>query len=269
MGQVTRRGLLRAGAGIAAGTALAGGPLQGFVALAAGAPRTQPDRNALGPVPDLRDGQVRLHLPEGFQYRSFHDTEVPGGVTLDDGTLLPGRHDGMAAFQSRRGNVVLVRNHEVNGPVAAAFGPGVPYDNRTGGGTTTIEVTRFGEVVKRVHEPQRHADELLRRPHAVGQLDHVRGDRQRPGRRRRLHGRLERDARAAARLAVRGAGEHRHDRRPVVAPADPQGRTLRPRGRRLRPARQPPVPDRGQLRLPVGAVPLSPADGPDAHRLPR
>jgi secreted PhoX family phosphatase len=146
MGQVTRRGLLRAGAGIAAGTALAGGPLQGFVALAAGAPRTRPDRRALGPVPDLRDGQVRLHLPVGFQYRSFHDTEAT--IMLDDGTTLPGRHDGMAAFQTRRGNVVLVRNHEVNGPVTAAFGPGVPYDNKTGGGTTTIEVTRFGEVVR-------------------------------------------------------------------------------------------------------------------------
>jgi secreted PhoX family phosphatase len=146
MGEVTRRGLLRAGAGIAAGTALAGGPLQGFVALAEGAPRQRPDHRALGPVPDRRDGKVRLHLPAGFEYRSFHDTEAP--VTLDDGTALPGRHDGMAAFQGRRGNVVLVRNHEVNGPVAAAFGPGTPYDAHTGGGTTTVEVTRFGEVVR-------------------------------------------------------------------------------------------------------------------------
>jgi secreted PhoX family phosphatase len=95
----------------------------------------------------MRDGQVRLWLPEGFQYRSFHDTEFP--VTLDDGTSpLPGRHDGMAAFAGPNGNVLLVRNHEVNGPVAAAFGPGTPYDTHAGGGTTTIEVTRFGEVVR-------------------------------------------------------------------------------------------------------------------------
>ena len=70
-------------------------------------------------IPDLRDGEVRLQLPEGFQYRSFHDTESP--VVLDDGTGLPGRHDGMAAFRGRNGNVVLVRNHEVNDP-GAPFG---------------------------------------------------------------------------------------------------------------------------------------------------
>ena len=57
--------------------------------------------------PDLRDGAVRLHLPEGFSYRSFHDTESP--VTLDDGTVLPGRHDGMAAFPGPR-NTVVWRN---------------------------------------------------------------------------------------------------------------------------------------------------------------
>ena len=63
--------------------------------------------------------------PEGFQYRSFHDTEFP--IVLDDGTVLPGRHDGMGAFPGPNGNVVLVRNHEVNNPVPA-FGPGAPYD---------------------------------------------------------------------------------------------------------------------------------------------
>ena len=101
---------------------------------------------ALGPVPDLRDGVVRLHLPAGFQYRSFHDTEQP--VTLDDGTVLPGRHDGMAAFRGSHGNVVLVRNHEVNGPVPAFGDAAKAYDPMTGGGTTTIEVTRYGEVVR-------------------------------------------------------------------------------------------------------------------------
>jgi secreted PhoX family phosphatase len=145
MERVTRRGLLRASAGIAAGAALAGGPFNGFIALAEGAPRQRPDRRSLRAIPDLRDGKVRLHLPDGFQYRSFHDTELT--VTLDDGTILPGRHDGMAAFRGRRGNVVLVRNHEVNNPTPA-FGPGEPYDEMTGGGTTTIEVTHRGEVIR-------------------------------------------------------------------------------------------------------------------------
>jgi secreted PhoX family phosphatase len=54
----------------------------------------------------------------------------------------------MGAFAGPNGNVWLVRNHEINGTVAAAFGPGAPYDSRTGGGTTTIEVTTRGEVVR-------------------------------------------------------------------------------------------------------------------------
>ena len=136
MDGVSRRALLRGGMGVAAGAALAAGPFSGFVALANGATRTRPDFRDLRPIADLRDGQVRLWLPEGFAYRSFHDTELT--VVLDDGTTLPGRHDGMAAFSRANGNVLLVRNHEVNNPVTAPFGPpGSAYDSRAGGGTTT------------------------------------------------------------------------------------------------------------------------------------
>jgi secreted PhoX family phosphatase len=130
--------------GAVAGVAAVGGPFQGFVALAGASTRRAPDFRNLRAVPDMRDGQVRLWLPEGFQYRSFHDTEFP--ETLDDGTTLPGRHDGMAAFAGPNGNVLLVRNHEINNP-GPFFGPGTPYDSMARSGTTTIEVTRFGEVV--------------------------------------------------------------------------------------------------------------------------
>ncbi len=138
---VDRRTFLQAAAATAGAAAL-GGPFQGFIAQAA---QAAPPTPTLGPIPDLRDGQVRLWLPPGFQYRSFHDTESP--VVLDDGTALPGRHDGMAAFRGKRGNVILVRNHEVNGP-GAAFGPGTPYDSAARGGTTTVEVTHHGEVLR-------------------------------------------------------------------------------------------------------------------------
>jgi hypothetical protein len=106
----------------------------------------------LGPVADLRDDKVRLHLPPGFSYRSFHDTDDPP-IILPDGTTLPGRHDGMAAFPAGDGNVWLVRNHEQNNPPTNqptpqnAFGPGVPYDAHGLGGTTTILVTPDGHVL--------------------------------------------------------------------------------------------------------------------------
>jgi secreted PhoX family phosphatase len=115
MSQIERRTFLK-GAATTAGIAILGGPFQGFVARAAGAVAGSDALVRLQPIPDLRDGQVRLHLPRGFQYRSFHDTEFP--VTLDDGTLLPGRHDGMGAFPASDGNIWLVRNHEINNPGA-------------------------------------------------------------------------------------------------------------------------------------------------------
>jgi uncharacterized protein len=142
---VRRRTLLKGGLA-AVGGAVLGGPFQGFATAGAlTGPDAMPGAADLVPIPDLRDGNVRLHLPAGFQYRSFHDTEFP--VALDDGTLLPGRHDGMAAFARGNGNCLLVRNHEVNNP-GPAFGPGTPYDAMAQGGTTTVEVTPFGEVVR-------------------------------------------------------------------------------------------------------------------------
>ncbi|MGH3452068.1 MAG: PhoX family protein [Haloechinothrix sp.] len=144
MVDIDRRSVLRA----TATSALLGGPFLGFVNRAAADDHaaTGPAFRELRPVPDLRDGTVRLWLPDGFEYRSFHDTEFP--VTLDDGTLLPGRHDGMAAFRGPGGNYLLVRNHEVNNPGPAFGDQNQAYDPQAQGGTTTVEVTRFGEVAR-------------------------------------------------------------------------------------------------------------------------
>ena len=60
-----------------------------------------------------------------------------GGV---DGTVLPGRHDGMGAFDAGNGNVLLVRNHEVNNPGPAFGNAAAAYDPMAQSGTTTIEV---------------------------------------------------------------------------------------------------------------------------------
>ncbi|HET6918905.1 MAG TPA: hypothetical protein VFI46_05500 [Jiangellaceae bacterium] len=158
-----------------------GGPFQGFAAASALAgPNAKPSAADLLPIPDLRDGNVRLHLPAGFRYRSFHDTKFP--VTLDDGTRLPGRHDGMAAFARGDGNFLLLRKHEENKPwrgvrprhAVRRDGAG-RHDHHRG------DAVRRGRTC--LHQPQRHDDELQRRPDAVGQLGQLRGDGQRPRRR--------------------------------------------------------------------------------------
>ena len=160
-----------------------------------------PDRfRVLGPVADLRDGVVRLHLP-GFQYRSFHDTDTaPDGIPndprppvfLDDGTRLPGRHDGMAAFSGPDGNIWLIRNHELNNPALNQTNPqkrvraARPGLRRSRSGRYHLDP---GDAVRRgargMDQSQRHDDELRRQG---GGVDHVRGDRERAGCRPRLHG---------------------------------------------------------------------------------
>ena len=42
----------------------------------------------------------RLALPKGFRYRSFQASSKAAPITLDDGSDLPGRHDGMAGFHA-------------------------------------------------------------------------------------------------------------------------------------------------------------------------
>ncbi|MBA3523103.1 MAG: DUF839 domain-containing protein, partial [Geodermatophilaceae bacterium] len=149
MTNFARRGFLKAAAA-STGVVLAGGPFQGFLSSAAAAAPAVPSVGAspsygpLRPRPDLRDGVVRLQLPPGFRYRSFD----PTGSTLTDGTLVPPRHDGMAAFGGPRGLYTLVRNHEVNGPVGAFGDPSKAYDPLAGGGTTTVVVDGFGHVAR-------------------------------------------------------------------------------------------------------------------------
>lgn len=120
------------------------GPFAG-VACAGAKGAAEPVRGygPLRPVPDLRDGKVRLHLPDGFAYRSFS----VAGDAYDDGSTVPGRHDGMAAFSGPKGSAVLIRNHEVAGPVGAFGDRTRAYDPMAGGGTSTIQVTRHGEVI--------------------------------------------------------------------------------------------------------------------------
>ncbi len=145
MSDLSRRTFLAGSAAAAAGAALAG-PFQGFVAHAQ---RPRQTASGLGygpltPVADQRDGVVRLDLPTGFSYRSFHLR----GTVLGDGSTLPARHDGMAAFAGPNGNSIIVRNHEINGPGTPIGVSGPMYDPKTQGGTVTVEVDGQGNVVR-------------------------------------------------------------------------------------------------------------------------
>jgi uncharacterized protein len=64
---------------------------------------------ALGFGPLLRDKAGLFDLPVGFTYTKFSER----GQEMNDGLLVPGMHDGMAAFPGPGGRVLLVRNHEL------------------------------------------------------------------------------------------------------------------------------------------------------------
>lgn len=60
-----------------------------------------------GPLRD--DASAVLRVPQGFRAVAFSAT----GEEMADGLLVPGKHDGMAAFAGPDGRTLLVRNHEL------------------------------------------------------------------------------------------------------------------------------------------------------------
>lgn len=68
---------------------------------------------------DLEDDPYRIiDLPPGFSYKIISRA----GVKMHDGLFVPGKMDGMAAFEGPGNSVVLVRNHELN-PTDVFLGP--------------------------------------------------------------------------------------------------------------------------------------------------
>jgi uncharacterized protein len=78
-----------------------------------------------------------IDLPRGFEYRIISEEGTP----LSSGGLVPGDHDGMAAFPGPSSNTtILVRNHEQRvGDPNPLVGTN-PYDSAAPGGTTGILV---------------------------------------------------------------------------------------------------------------------------------
>ncbi len=149
--QVSRRRFLKAAAAVSVGFSA----LQRHIAWADSADA----RGGFGAL--LPDPQGILDLPKGFSYRVLSRT----GDEMDDGLLLPGAPDAMAAFAGPKGRTLLVCNHELTAgsTTTGAFGDNnqrlnkLPkedfYDWGRGqtpslGGTSTVVIAPDGRVEK-------------------------------------------------------------------------------------------------------------------------
>lgn len=148
----SRRSFLRAS--LLGTTGVFAGGVDGVLAAIATGPRL----SAGGYGPLQPDPAGLLDLPAGFHYRLLS----PGGPegdkkgdarlasSLDDGTPTPGAHDGMGAFAGANGATILVRNHELDLGDRPVVDPQRkrPYDEKVGGGTTTLWVDRDRKLVR-------------------------------------------------------------------------------------------------------------------------
>ena len=140
---MTTAGLVSAGfmglarharAGISSPSPAAGSPLQSY-------------------GPPTPDPHGTIDLPEGFHYRVFSTWGQP----MDDGLLVPAKHDGMACFPVDDTRCLLIRNHEINTAMPIRYGAfgwqnerlgrvdprsiydyGTPTGRPGAGGTTTV-----------------------------------------------------------------------------------------------------------------------------------
>jgi len=154
---VTRRRFLTDAAAVTAGFA----GLRHFAG-SAGPVAYAMSSDAAGYGPLVKDPKGLLDLPAGFTYRAFSRT----GEAMDDGFVVPAKHDGMAAFAGPDGLTLLVRNHEVTGarfdqgsfgkgnerfkqlPEGAAYDAGYGKTPMMGGTTTLAYDTKQQRLVR-------------------------------------------------------------------------------------------------------------------------
>jgi secreted PhoX family phosphatase len=120
-----RRNFLQTSAALAAGATLSDLFHELLGRVACGEEVRQLGWGQLRPVKDATTGLELLNLPAGFRYASFGWAGDP----LEDGTITPAVHDGMAVIATAGTIVTLCRNHEVDlnhkpfTPAAAAYDP--------------------------------------------------------------------------------------------------------------------------------------------------
>lgn len=101
----------------------------GFMGLRAGLAAASTPFRAAGPArygPLVRDPNGMLDLPQGFSYTVL----ARYGDEMDDGLIVPGKQDAMAAFPRADGLTALVVNHEVEIPAHGPLGPFGREDER-------------------------------------------------------------------------------------------------------------------------------------------
>ena len=236
---LSRRSFLTRSAAGGAGVLLSGG-VTGLFGTASAIPGAPKGGAGYGPL--VKDPAGVLSLPAGFRYTIVART---GETTLESGEPTPGAPDGTASFPRPGGGYVLVTNHELapDDDSIVPHLPGLVYDEQARGGTTTIEVDADGNRIREYVSLAGTVRQLRGRPHPVGHLAHLRGDR--GGRRQ------------AARLRLRG-GPARPGGEPGPA-ADQVPRPVRPRVARDRPRRLPHLPHRGRRRAERALLPVDPA----------
>ncbi len=134
--EMSRRGILRGGAGLAGLSLMAGGATLSALQAFGSRPARAADLNygPLSPVIDETTGLPLLQLPQGFQYMSYGWR----GDMMRDGIPTPGAHDGMAVVRATGSNLTLVRNHEQGGGGAAYARSQLTYNPQVDGGTTNL-----------------------------------------------------------------------------------------------------------------------------------
>ena len=101
MAQLDRRTFLANASALAAGF----GGLRAAVAQGL----LQPSLAKAGYGKLIADSKMIMDLPQGFSYSIISRW----GDEMSDGLLVPGCHDGMAAFPGKDGKTILIRNHEI------------------------------------------------------------------------------------------------------------------------------------------------------------
>ncbi|MAB82698.1 MAG: phosphatase [Phycisphaerae bacterium] len=97
-----------------------------------GSPLLDRTRSGYGPL--IEQPGALISLPDGF-----HSHVVSAaGETMNDGLLVPGKHDGMGAFSGPDGVTILIRNHEIS-PGHSTIGP---FDSG-GAGIEAIDARRI------------------------------------------------------------------------------------------------------------------------------